>query len=247
MTLRRLLLAILVLGLILTLPTFSGRVFARIQEQASEPAQGAPADQSIGGALAKESREAAGEEEENENLKHSSVVKKLAKVTGLSIHQAHLVAIGLNFAIIAFVIFWFTRKSVPAAMRNRTASIQRALQEARAASEDANRRLGEIENRLKQLATEIGKMQVNADKEAEAEEGRIRTATEEDIHKVVQAAEQEIAAAAKQARRELMAHTADLAVALARAQIQVDSATDQSLVRNFAGKLSSGNGGKDGA
>jgi F0F1-type ATP synthase membrane subunit b/b' len=61
---------------------------------------------------------------------------------------------------------------------------------------------------------------------------------------VVQAAEQEIATAAKQARRELMQYTADLAVALARKQIQVDSATDQALLRNFAGKLSSG-GGKD--
>ena len=37
----------------------------------------------------------------------------------------------------------------------------------------------------------------------------------------------------------------DLAVALARKQIQVDSATDQALVRNFAGKLSSGSGRKD--
>jgi hypothetical protein len=34
-------------------------------------------------------------------------------------------------------------------------------------------------------------------------------------------------------------------VALARKQIQVDSATDHALVRNFAGKLSSGSGGKD--
>lgn len=88
-------------------------------------------------------------------------------------------------------------------------------------------------------------MQAAAEKDAEGEEGRIRKAAEEDIRKVVQSAEQEIAAAAKQARRELMAHTADLAVALARKQIQVDTATDQGLVRNFAGRLSSGNGGKD--
>jgi len=62
----------------------------------------------------------------------------------------------------------------------------------------------------------------------------------------VLSAEQEIAAAAKQARRELTAHTADLAVALARKQIHVDPATDQTLVRNFAGQLSPGSGGKDG-
>ena len=61
---------------------------------------------------------------------------------------------------------------------------------------------------------------------------------------MIESAEQEIAAAAKQARREITAHTADLAVALARKQISVDANTDQALVRAFATRLSSG--GKDG-
>jgi F-type H+-transporting ATPase subunit b len=87
-------------------------------------------------------------------------------------------------------------------------------------------------------------MQAQSEKEAQAEEVRIKQAAEEDIRKVVLAAQQEIEAATKQARRELAAHTADLAVALARKQIHVDAATDQVLVRNFAGKLSPGGGGK---
>ena len=119
------------------------------------------------------------------------------------------------------------------------------MEEARAASQEANRRLTEIENRLRQLDVEIGQMQASAEKEAEAEETRIRSAAEEDMRKVVEAAEREIAAAAKLARRELTAHTADLAIALAREQINVDSDTDQKLVRNFASKLSQ-DGGKDG-
>jgi F0F1-type ATP synthase membrane subunit b/b' len=58
---------------------------------------------------------------------------------------------------------------------------------------------------------------------------------------------QEIAAAAKQARRELSNHTASLAIALASKQINVDANTDQVLVRTFAAKLASNkNGGKDG-
>jgi F-type H+-transporting ATPase subunit b len=82
-------------------------------------------------------------------------------------------------------------------------------------------------------------MQATAEKEADAEEARILKAAEEDIRKVALAAEQEIAAAAKQARRELTAHTAGLAIALARQQINVDSNTDQILVRTFASKLAS--------
>ena len=137
------------------------------------------------------------------------------------------------------------RKALPGILRKRNQSIQSALEEARAASQEANRRLAEIENRLRQLDVEIGQMQANAEKEAEAEEVRIKNAAAEDIRKVVEAAEQEIAAAAKLARRELTSHTADLAIALARKQINVDANTDQVLVRNFAAKLSQ-DGGKDG-
>jgi F-type H+-transporting ATPase subunit b len=204
----------------------------------------------IGGVLAKETREAEGEEE-HADLKHSSMVQKLAKLTGMNVHQAHLFALGLNFAIIVFLIFWFARKSVPGMLRSRSASIQKALEEARTASQEAGRRLADIENRLREMDVEIGRMQASAEKEAEGEEARIQKAAEEELRKVVQAAEQEIAAAAKQVRRELSTHTADLALALARKQINVDSNTDQVLIRNFASKLASkppsqGEGGKDG-
>jgi F0F1-type ATP synthase membrane subunit b/b' len=53
----------------------------------------------------------------------------------------------------------------------------------------------------------------------------------------VESAQQEIAAAAKSARRELTAYAADLAVGLAQKQIHVDAATDQALVRRFAEEL----------
>jgi F-type H+-transporting ATPase subunit b len=228
----------------------SPRAAAQAHDQSSastpEQKQAEPEHKSIGEELAKEEREATGaDEEENANLKHSVVVQKLAKLTGLNVHQAHMLAMILNFAIIVFVVVWLGRKALPGMLRNRNESIQRALEEARFASQEANRRLAEIENRLRQLDVEIGQIQAHAEKEAESEEARIKSAAEEDIRKVVEAAEQEIAAAAKLARRELTSHTADLAIALARKQIHVDSNTDQVLVRNFASKLSQG-GGKDG-
>ena len=74
-----------------------------------------------------------------------------------------------------------------------------------------------------------------------AEEARIRQAAEEDKHKVVQAAETEIAAIARNARRELKSYAASLAVDLASRKIRVDEPTDQALVREFVDQL-----GKDG-
>ena len=163
----------------------------------------------------------------------------MARKTGLSIHQAHLVALFINFAIIVAVVLWAARKYVPPMLQARNASIQKSLEEARTASQDANRRLSDIENRLRQLDVEIGQMQANAEKEGDAEDGRIQKATEEDIRKVVQSAEQEIAAAAKQVRRELAAHTAELAISLASKEIRIDSNTDEMLVCSFASTLAS--------
>jgi F-type H+-transporting ATPase subunit b len=234
---------LLALALLAIVPTVPARALAFAQEQpaaqssAQTSAEPAREDKQ---AAPEQTRESAGaDEEENASLKHSAPVRWLARKTGLNVHQAHLVALSLNFAIIAVVVFWAARKFVPGMLRNRNASIQRALEEARAASQDANRRLADIENRLRQLDVEIGQMQATAEKEAEAEEGRIEKAAEDDIRKVALAAEQEIATAAKQARRELSAHTAGLAIALARQQINVDANTDQVLVRTFASKLAS--------
>lgn len=186
--------------------------------------------------LAKETREAAGEDE-NAQFKQSSSVRLVSKLTGLDLESAYWLCVALNFAVIAGVIFWFSRKSLPGMFRNRTASIQKAMEEARKTSEEANRRLGEIELRLSRLSAEIGEMRTTAEKEAAAEEERIKAAAAEDARKIVASAEQEIAAAAKLARRELTAYAADLAVALARKQIHVDAATDQTLVRSFAQQI----------
>jgi len=251
----------LLLALLAFLSTVPAPAFAFAQEpsaappsqQTSEPTkkedkQAVPEHKGIGGQLAEETRESTGaEEEENVNLKHAAPIRWLARKIGWSVHATHLLLFSLNFALVVIIVFWAVRKYVPPMLHDRSQFIQRALEEARAASQDANRRLADIENRLRQLDVEIGRMQAAAEKEAEAEERRIHKAAEEDIRKVVLAAEQEIIAAAKLARRELTTHTADLAIALARKQINVDSNTDQVLVRTFASKLPSHNdGGKGG-
>jgi len=251
----------LLLALLAFLSTVPAPAFAFAQEpsaappsqQTSEPTkkedkQAVPEHKGIGGQLAEETRESTGaEEEENVNLKHAAPIRWLARKIGWSVHATHLLLFSLNFALVVIIVFWAVRKYVPPMLHDRSQFIQRALEEARAASQDANRRLADIENRLRQLDVEIGRMQAAAEREAEAEERRIHKAAEEDIRKVVLAAEQEIIAAAKLARRELTAHTADLAITLARKQINVGSNTDQVLVRTFASKLPSHNdGGKGG-
>lgn len=188
------------------------------------------------GQLVRETREAAGEDDSTQ-LKHGSSVRWVADALHISTEQASLLCFVFNFGVIAVAVVWICKKYLPGAFRNRTASIQKAIEEARKASEDANRRLAQIEARLSRLDSEISEIRRAAEKEAAAEEGRIKAAAEEDARKIVESAEQEIAAAAKLARRELKRYAADLSVALARQQIHVDTATDKTLVRTFAEEL----------
>jgi len=181
-----------------------------------------------------------GGESSTSQFKHSSSVRLISRITGLDLEHAYWFAMLLNFAIVVAVIVWVSKKNVPAMFRNRTASIQKALEEARRASEDANRRMREIEMRLSKLDAEIGAMRVTAEQEAATEEHRIQAAAEEDAERIVATAEQEITAALRSARRELKSYAADLAVSLAKNQIHVDAKTDRELVQNFAQQLSNG-------
>ena len=251
MTVRAGLLALLILS------WTPGVELLRAQEPAATPQQkqgeAAPKRRGPGEQLARETREASGQEQEkdeNAQFKQSGSVRLVARRTGMSLEQAYWLSMALNFVVIAALIFWGGRKYLPGMFRDRTLAIQKAMQEAQKASDEARRRLAEIESRLMKLDVEIGMMRDAAEKEGAAEELRLKAAAEEDARKIVQSAEQEIAAAIKAARRALTAYAADLAVGLAKKQIHVDATTDQALVRNFAGELgmsdSARGPGKDG-
>ena len=215
--------------------------FFSVAQQSRPSSQRNSGHDSLGQQLVKETREAAGEDD-TEQFKHSPSVVWGAKVTGLDLEHAYILCVILNFVVIAIAIFWMSRKYLPGLFRNRTASIQKAMEEARKASEDANRRLAEIEARLSKLDAEIAGMRAQAEEEAAAEDHRIEAAAAEDARKIVESAQQEIAAAAKSARRELKEYAANLAVSLAKKQIRVDDSTDQVLIRYFAQQLSADGG-----
>jgi F-type H+-transporting ATPase subunit b len=233
------LLALLVMSLTLASASL------RAQEQPAPPPQQRQSENSgrqpgFAQQLTRETREAAGEDKEEKDkaaFKQSASVRFIARKFGISPETASFISFLFNFGVIVGIFVWATRKHLPGAFRARTAAIQKAMQEAQKASEEARRRLAEIESRLKKLDVEIGMMRDAAEREAAAEEARIHAAAEEDVRKMLESAQQEIAAAAKAARRQLTAYAADLAVGLAQKQIHVDAAADQRLVRNFAGQL----------
>jgi F-type H+-transporting ATPase subunit b len=219
---------------------FTTHVFSQSSEHSGQNAvsaeQTAPANTN--------SKPSESSEDETSQFRHSASVKLLSRITGLSLEGAYWLAVLLNFAIVAGLIAWAAQKNLPAVFRRRTASIQKSLEEARRASEDANQRLAQIESRLGRLDDEITQMRTTSEKEAAAEEERIKASAADDARRIVESVEQEIAAAAKAARRELTSYAADLAVTLATKQIRVDASTDQALVRRFANQLANDSGKK---
>jgi F-type H+-transporting ATPase subunit b len=182
------------------------------------------------------------EKDEEAQFKESGSVKWLAKTLGIDVTKAYWVSIILNFLVIAALIVFALKSSLPTLFRERTAAIQKGLEEARRASAEASARLTEIESRLARLDVEINEMRAKSEQDAQAEDGRMRAATEEERRKIVENSEQEIAAAANAARRDLKQFAAELAVSLAEKKISVNDTTDQALIRYFAAHLADGSG-----
>jgi F-type H+-transporting ATPase subunit b len=181
------------------------------------------------------------DEEENSQFKYSSIVRGVAKKFGVSKEASYWGFNVINFLILFGLGAWLVRKAMPHGFAPRTAEIQKGIAEARKASAEATARLTEIEGRLAKLDTEIAAIRSAAEADFGAEEQRIKAAAEQDARHVITAAEQEIAAAARLAQRNLKTFVAGLAVDLAEKRIQVDDPTDHALVSRFTSQL-----GKDG-
>ena len=213
----------------------------------SEPQQAKPADSASASPQSSPAGEAKPEggsgakqeakEDEEAQFKQSPSVKWLAKVTGLSPGAAYWVSQVLNFVLVAALLAVFLKSPMASFFRERTAGIQKSMEEARRASEEASRRLSEIEARLVKLDTEAAEMRAAADREAGKDEEAARAAAEQAKARIVQGAEQEIAAAARLARGELKSYAAELAVSLAETKIQMNPTTDRALVREFVDHL----------
>jgi len=211
-------------------------------KQTSSSSGQTQATQTPAAQLADAANDAAGREpnkseDENAQFKQSASVKYIARLLGVTTERAYLICVLINFAIVAGLIAFGLKKALPKMFRERTAAIQKGMEAARLASEDANRRLREIEDKLGRLNSEITQLEATASAQAEEEAGRLKAAAEEERQRIIQTAEQEIAAAVNAARRDLKAYSAELAVSLAEKRIKVDAATDQELVRDFADQL----------
>ncbi len=185
------------------------------------------------------------EEDETAAFRHSAAVKAIGAKLGLDPEQAATAFTVANLVVLALLVGWFLVKALPKTFRDRNAVIQKHLIEARAATEDASSRLNNVEARLGKLDEQIAAMRAQAEKDASSEEQRIKASVEDEKQKILSAAEQEIAAATVQARRQIQEYAANLAIEQAAKKLVVTAETDRLLVQEFARRLV-GEGAREG-
>jgi len=198
-------------------------------------AQSTSGDSSTPEAKSSEANKA--ETDENDAYRKSPSVRALGAKLGMNADQSATAFEVTNFVILAVLLGWFLVKTLPKTFRNRNTVIQKNLVDARTATEEANARLGSVEDRLSKLDGQIAEMKAQAEKDAVLDEQRIRASVEDEKQKILAAAEQEIAAATVHAHRQLQQYAAELAIEQAGRKLSINAETDRLLVQNFARRL----------
>lgn len=145
-----------------------------------------------------------------------------------------------NFLLIGGGFWYLGRKYAVPFFEQRAKTIQEEMKQSARALEEASQRLSQIEETLGRLDDAIRELRQAALGEAAAERDRMEKLAQADAGKIAGAAEQEIAAALKAARRDLQVYTAELAVGLAEKQIRgtLSPETEKRIFRSFLSDLS---------
>ena len=130
----------------------------------------------------------------------------------------------LNFLALVAILYMFLKRGlkVDQKFKSNFEEIQRSIEIARQAKEEAENRLKELEERMTRMNDEVAGIKETASREAEAERKRILESAQREAERIVEFAHREIDTEVRMARKELRRHVADLAVAESRKIIQTE-------------------------
>ena len=150
---------------------------------------------------------------------HSSLVPTIAKL--------------VNFAILAGALVYFLKTPVSTYLRTRSETVRRELVEAAALRSEAERQLSDVRSQLAALPAELESLRRHGEEELVHERARMKAATEKTREQLLERTRRDIDFQFRQARRRLVAHAADAAIALARRRLeQTITPEDQSRLIN---------------
>ena len=134
---------------------------------------------------------------------------------GLISFDKSLIVQGINFLLLLIVLHRILYKPLVAKMQERTAAIQKALEEAQLARTEAARQQEENATRLRSAYQEAASIREQALKEAGEEQRKLVEAAQAEARRLVETARAQTEADIRRAREELRREVATLAVAVA--------------------------------
>ena len=126
----------------------------------------------------------------------------------------------VNFVLLFGALAYFLATPLKNFLAKRTTDIRASLDEARAAREDAERRLGETRTRLAALEGEAARMKSEAEAEGRRARDGIRELAEKEAARIRAFAAQEVDLRVKAGVQELKERTVELAAGLAAARMK---------------------------
>ena len=134
---------------------------------------------------------------------------------GLISFDKSLIVQGINFLLLLFVLHRILYKPLVGKMQERTAAIQKALEEAQLARTEAARQQEENATRLRSAYQEAASIREQALKEAGEEQRKLVEGAQAEARRLVETARAQTEADIRRAREELRREVATLAVAVA--------------------------------
>lgn len=145
----------------------------------------------------------------------------------------------INVVVLAVILVRFTRRPLARFLQERSRSVARQIEEARARLEEARAELSTAKSRLERFERESAEIMASAEQQARADAERATERAQHTAERVREearsVAEQEI----ERARRELRAEAAELAIDLAEGLLSrnLSAEDDRRLVAEFARRV----------
>lgn len=170
---------------------------------------------------------------------HDGTVNWLDPDAGEAYQITRLVQHAFNLLVIGGVLFWFARRPVADALRNRAHSIRTELIEAAKMRDEARQRQQEINARLGGFEAELARMRAQAEADAKADEEKLVARANNEAARIRDAAERHMRDELVRARVALRKEAVELAVQLAEQTLrsQVQSDDQRRLAREFLESL----------
>lgn len=144
-----------------------------------------------------------------------------------------------NFAVLAGILVYFLRAPIAGYLRTRGDTIRKDLVESAALRSAAETQLTSMRAQLAKLPAELEALKNRGREELAAERVRMKDATAREREKLLERTRREIDLQFRVARRELLEHTADLSMSLARTRVEQTITPDdhRRLIAQYAAEV----------